>query len=146
MTACSAMRRISGTRGQSLVEFSLVAVLLVMVLLGVVEICRMVLVYTTVANGARIGVRYAMVHGSDSSVSTSQVQTLVNGYLHAGTVNSANATVSVSYPDPVGAASSGCTSPGCHVTVTVSYPYDPFTTYFPLSVNLGSTSQGVITF
>jgi Flp pilus assembly protein TadG len=126
-----------------------------MVILGVVEMCRMVLVYTTLANGARIGVRYAIVHGSDSPPTTS-VQSVVNNYLQAGTIStttaacppapSSAACVQVTYPDPVGASSSGCTTPGCHVTVTVSYPYDPLTSYFPLSVNLGSTSQGVITF
>ncbi len=146
MTVRSGILRFSDTRGQALVEFGFVAFLLTMVIFGVVEMCRMLLVYTTVANAARAGVRYAIVHGSDSSVSTSQVQTVVNGYLGVGTVNTANATVTVTYPDPAGASPSGCTSPGCHITVAVSYPYDPFTTYFPLSVHLGSASQGVITF
>jgi Flp pilus assembly protein TadG len=152
----SSIRRIKDTRGQGLVEFAIVAFLLIMVILGVVEMCRMVLVYTTVANGARIGVRYAIVHGSDSPVTTSQIQSVVNSYLGRGTVSTTTAAcpplpsgaacVKVEYPDPVGAATSGCTDPGCRVTVTVSYPYDPFTSYFPLSVTLGSTSQGVITF
>lgn len=119
----------------------MVAFLLILAIFGVVEMCRIVLVYTTVANGARIGTRYAIVHGSNSSVTTSQIQSIVNSYLHAGTINTANATVTVTYPD-----TSGCTNPGCHVTVTVSYPYDVLTSYFPLHVTLGSTSQGVITF
>ena len=40
------------------------AVLTVIMLLFVVEMGRMLLVYTTVANAARAGVRYAIVHGS----------------------------------------------------------------------------------
>jgi len=42
--------RQTATRGQTLVEFSLVAFLSVMLLLSIVEISRMALVYTTVAN------------------------------------------------------------------------------------------------
>ena len=143
MTIPLGIRRISDTCGQNLVEFSVVAFLSVMVILGVFEMCRMALVYTTLANGARVGVRYATVHGTDSPPATS-VQSVVNTYLQAATVNTTNASVSVNYPDATGGVT--CKDPGCHVTVTVSYPYDPFTSYFPLSVNLWSTSQGVITF
>lgn len=139
------MRKLRDARGQGLVEFSLVAVLATMLIFGVVEMCRLVLVYTTVGNAARIGVRYAMVHGADSSISP-QVQSVVNTYLRAGTVNTANATVSVAYPDPVGSLTSGCTSAGCRVTVTVSYPYGVLVSYFPIHVSLASTSQGVITY
>lgn len=145
------VRRLKDARGQGLIEFAVVAFLLIMLMLGVVEMCRMVLVYTTVANGARIGVRYAIVHGSNSAVTTGQIQTVVNDYLHAGTIKTTSAAcppapsdaacVKVIYPD-----ASTCKDPGCHVTVTVSYPYRPLISYFPLSVTLGSTSQGVITF
>ena len=44
-------------RGQTLVEFSLVAFLCMILLLSIVEISRMALVYTTVANAARAGAR-----------------------------------------------------------------------------------------
>ena len=53
--------------GQTMVEFSVVAVLTAITLLFVVEIGRTVLVYTAVANAARAGVRYAVVHGSSRS-------------------------------------------------------------------------------
>lgn len=139
------MRQLRDARGQGLVEFSLVAVLATMLIFGVVEMCRLVLVYTTIGNAARIGVRYAMVHGANSSISP-QVQNVVNTYLRAGTVNTASATVGVTYPDPIGSLTSGCTAAGCRVTVTVSYPYDVFVNYFPIHVTLGTTSQGVITY
>ena len=64
MTVGAATNGLAGRRGQTLVEFSVVAVLTVIMLLFVVEIGRMLLVYTTVANAARAGVRYATVHGS----------------------------------------------------------------------------------
>jgi Flp pilus assembly protein TadG len=53
-----------GRRGQTLVEFSIVTVLTVIMLLFVLEMSRAVLVLTTVAQAARAGVRYAIVHGS----------------------------------------------------------------------------------
>ncbi len=58
------MTRRSRRAGTSLVEFSVVALLSVLMLLFIVEMGRMLLVYTTVANAARAGLRYAVVHGS----------------------------------------------------------------------------------
>lgn len=139
-------------RGQSLVEFALVSLALVMFLFGVVEMCRLVLVYTTIANAARAGVRYATVHGTDNSVSVTAVQGVVNGFLSAATVYTPNATVNVCYASSL-ATYTSCTSssgspgaPGTAVTVSISYPYNPLTSYFPFNVNLASTSQGVIAF
>lgn len=140
-------RLMRSERGSSLVEFSLVAFLLVMLLVGVVEMCRMVLVYNDVSQAARAGARYAIVHGADNLASTTDIQTVVTNFLSAAPVNTANAglTINVNYPDTIGIAT--CKNPGCRVQVTVTYPYDPFVTYFPISgVNLSSTSEGVITF
>jgi Flp pilus assembly protein TadG len=136
--------RAKSERGSSLVEFSLVAFLLVMLLIGIVEMCRMVLVYNDVAQAARAGVRYAIVHGSDNLASTTAIQTVAKNFLGSAPVNLANVglAVNVSYPD-----TGACKIPGCRVKVTVTYPYDPLVGYFPITgVNLSSTSQGVITF
>jgi Flp pilus assembly protein TadG len=148
-----AIRGFGDSRGQGLVEFSLCVFLLTMLLIGVVEIGRMVLVYTTIANAARAGARYAIVHGTDSSATVAQVQSVVTNFLSAAPLTTGNAVVNVCYAAVPGSsscsASSGSSATatiGSEVTVQVSYPYDPFTAYFPLSVTLGSTSQGVITF
>lgn len=124
-------------------EFAICSLITVMLLIGVIEMGRLVLVYTTVCNAARIGVRYAMVHGSDNSATTTQIQSVVNSYLSAAAINTSNATVTVAYTST---SPLSCTDPGCPVQVTVSYPYQPMTSYFPISVTLGSTSEGVITF
>jgi Flp pilus assembly protein TadG len=137
-------RSIGDNRGQSLVEFSLVAFLSVMLLLGTFEMCRMVLVYTTVANAARAGARYAIVHGSDAATTSTVIQGQVENYLAAAPMQTTipPLTIAVSYPD-----TGNCTDPGCHVNVTVTYPYDPFISYFfPATINLSSTTQGVITY
>jgi len=145
------VRRWRTDQGGVLVEFTLIAVMLVVVMLGIVEMGRMVLVYTTVANAARAGARYAIVHGAERTGtgvngpsgpgSTTQVQTIVKDYAGAGLLNVSNLNINVSYPNGTNTADSP-------VTVTVTYPYDPWVPYFSslLNVTLGSTSEGVITF
>jgi Flp pilus assembly protein TadG len=129
------------TRGQALVEFAMSALITVALLLGVVEMSRMLITYTTVCNAARIGVRYAMVHGSDNSATVTQIQSVVDNYLSAAPIDTSSTTINVAYP-----SASSCKNPGCLVKVTISYPYHPIMTYVPLSVSLSSTSEGVITF
>jgi Flp pilus assembly protein TadG len=131
-----------------LVEFAIVVFPLIMVLLSIVEMGRMVLVYTTMANAARAGARYAIVHGGDLSSGGSgptadpaAVITVVNNFASAGLLNTSNLVVHVTYP-------SGLNTAGYPVVVTTSYVYDPLVAYFDssLSVTLASTSEGVITF
>jgi Flp pilus assembly protein TadG len=145
------VRRWSMDQGSNLVEFSLIAFMFIIVLVGIVEMGRMVLVYTTVANAARAGARYAIVHGGDRTGSgydgpsgpgsTTQVVTVVKNFASAGLLNTANLTITVAYPGAKNTA-------GYPVTVTVTYPYDPLVRYFNslLATTMGSTSEGVITF
>ena len=138
---------IRDNRGQTLVEFGVCALLAVLMLLAVVEFGRMVLAYTTISNAARIGLRYAMVHGSDNSTTTTQIQTVVNNYLTAAAIDTSTATVTTTYPGYSGAGcASGSTNPGCPVKVSVSYPYQTMVTYFPINVTLSTQTEGVITF
>jgi len=153
VTSCRNRNRSEGRRranGQVLVEFAVVAFLSLILLLSIVEISRMTLVYTTVANAARAGARYAIVHGgtrtgsgvdgpSGPAQNPAQVVTVVRNFASAGLLSTGNLVITVNYP---GASN----APGQLVSVTVVYPYDPLTTYFPLRVRLGSTSQGVVAF
>lgn len=148
-------KRLRSEDGATMVEFSLVAVMFIIVLLGVVEMARMVLVYTTMANAARAGARYAIVHGANRTgsgadgpsgpgcgpSSCTQINTVVKNYAGVGLLNSNNVTVTVSYPNTSNAV-------GSLVTVSVSYTYDPLIGYFRTLVNknLSSSSQGVIVF
>jgi len=150
MTSHNRENRCIRAGGQTLVEFALVAFLAVILLLSVVEIGRIALVYTTVANAARAGARYAIVHGATRTGSgvdgpsgpagnPPEVVTVVRNFASAGLLAAGNLIITVNYP---GASN----APGQRVSVTVIYPYDPLTTYFPLQVRLGSMSQGVIAF
>jgi len=150
MTSRVRGHRREGNRGQTLVEFSLVALLSVILLLSIVEISRMALVYTTVANAARAGARYSIVHGgtrtgsgvdgpSGPAPNPPQVVTVIRNFASAGLLTTSNLIIGVAYPG-------GSNAPGQTVSVTVIYPYDPLTSYFPFRVRLGSMSQGVIAF
>jgi Flp pilus assembly protein TadG len=142
-----AMDRWREDRGDSLVEFALIAFMFVIVLAGVVEMGRMVLVYNTIANAAREGTRYAIVHGADQTVSPSgpgnvtNVQTVVKNFASAGLLDTTALTITVSYPN-------GNNTAGSPVAVKVLYTYDPFVNFFSsiLNTTLGSTSEGVITY
>ena len=149
--------------GQTLVEFSIVAFLTVMMLLFVLEMSRAMLVVTTVAQAARAGVRYAIVHGSTRPATGcaiaadcasgpgnfTQVVTVVTNFAGVGPLNTnlfltTPGKIAVTYPDsgtPPGNA------PGQHVKITVMYPYDPLTSYFSKnSLSLNSTAQGIIVY
>ena len=148
------IRRLQTDDGSALIEFTFIAIMFIIVLAGVVELGRMVLVYTTVANAARAGARYAIVHGGDrtgsgvdgpsgpgSPCTCTQITTVVTNFASAGLVDTSKLTVTVNYPN-------GSNAAGKPVTVTVSYPYDPIIPYFSTILNktMGSTSEGIITF
>jgi len=151
VTAGTKRQWFAGRNGQGLVEFTVVALMTVIMLLFVVEMARMVLVYTTVANAARAGVRYAIVHGSSRAVGTTstsasgpasnpaQVLTIITDFAGAGLLTTSLLVVNVTYPN-------GSNAPGQPVNVTVVYPYDPLTTYFSTAFRLGSAAQGIIVF
>ena len=140
-----------GRSGQTLVEFSLVAFLTGITLLFVVEMGRMLLVYAAIANAAREGVRYAIVHGSSRTTGSAQnnasgpssnpaqVVTVVDNFAGVAPLTTSRLVISVTYP---GASN----APGQAVNVSVVYPYDPFVTYFPSTLRLGSSSRGIILF
>ena len=141
----------AGRAGQTLVEFSVVTVLTVIMLLFVVETGRMLLVYTTVANAARAGLRYAIVHGNSRSTGATvdsasgpgnnptQVVTVVKNFASGGLLSTNLLVVTVTYPG-------GSNAPGQYVTVSAVYPYNPLITYFSKTLRLGSATQGIIVF
>jgi len=130
-------------KGGSLVEFALVAFLCVILLLSIVEFGRLLLVYSTVANAAREGVRYATVSGTGGGTragrTPEEVAAEVRKFARAGPVDHTRLQISVGYPD-------GSNAAGMRVDVTVQYPYDPLIGLLPLQISLASTSRGVITF
>ena len=145
--------RASFSHGQALVEFALAALIALVLILAVVEFSRIMLVYTTLADAARLGARYAITHGTipGNSVPTtsdirSGVTAVVQKFLAPGTVNISSANIATIFPgNATPTCPNGAATPGCPVLVIVSYPYDLLVSYLPINVTLSTTSEGIFT-
>lgn len=145
------MRRLNHRRGQAMIEFALVIILFLITLLGTFEICRLLLTYSTLANAARVAVRYATTHGATNSsgyengnvspLNTDEIVAAVKTFTAGSMLDPNLLNISVTYP--TGGASYN--SPGSRVTVQVTYPYQPFIA-LPMATTLGTRTEGVITF
>ena len=138
------MRRVMrDKRGQTLLEYVVVVLTVLTVIFGVFETGRLILAYTTLAEAARAGARYAIVHGADCSGACipGTGQATAQNVAAAGGVTLAayNAT----YTFPAGASTP---VPGTLVTVTVTYTFVPVTPLVALGVPLSSTTESMITY
>jgi|SRR5580692_7466238 Flp pilus assembly protein TadG len=136
-------------RGSSLVETSIVMVVLLLVLFGIIDFGRLMYTYAFVAQLARQGARYAIVRGSQCSVlsncpnvTSAQIQTYVQSLSEGATTASAiSSTTTWTCPNNQSASE----NPGCTANVSVSYTFNPIFPYIKIgSLNLTSTSQMVI--
>ncbi len=92
-------------------EFAFIAPILVVLILGMIEFGRLMMVEQILTNAAREGCRAAVLSTGTTSSATSAVTTYLNGSGITGE------TVTVS-PDPSSAAA------GTSITVTVSVPFN----------------------
>jgi hypothetical protein len=145
---------LSSRRGSSLVEFAVVSFVLLLTVFGVLEFCRMALVYADLANASRVAVRYAITHGVDRTGACSSGAGCGST---DGTAASSDicgtSGVLISYAiGPLDRSKLVCTTSGLGgavgtiVRINVSYAYDPWFNIVPYRVTLSSTSQGVITY
>lgn len=150
-----------------MVEFAISATALLLIMFGILEFGRVMYIYHTVSNAARLGSRYAIVRGANCTVldncpnaTSAQIETWLRsqvpmldsstttlpGCSNAGMCvtatwsTSTDPSVDCSATDPAG--NDGI---GHMVCVTVSYPFNfavPFVSNTPLT--LSSTSKMVI--
>lgn len=116
------------TGGSILIEMSLAFLTMIIMLFAVIETCMMAYTYSLVMDGAKEGVRYACVHGTDAATcigpspgcdSTAQAVTNdVSSYITGLGANVSGIHVSTTYPDGVSTGTS-------RVQVTVTYTYQP---------------------
>lgn len=128
-----------GSAGQGTVEFALVAIVFLMLLFGVIEFSRLMLMYHHLGNVAREGSRYASVHGSDSlaNATAADIENYVKGI---SPVDPNNLGVFPTWEDP-------SHKPKTWVKVRVTYEFKfvvPF--LYSSSIPLESTSQMVISY
>jgi hypothetical protein len=139
------------TDGSVLIETSLALLLAIPLLFSAFEICMFTYTQSVLGDAARAGVRYAIVHGSDSSLCSgpgcssdltgANVVTMVQNYAAQFISAPGGLTVTVSYPDSSAA-------PQARVGVTVTYKYSPFfqNTGFSTLIPMYATGEGRIVY
>jgi Flp pilus assembly protein TadG len=106
------------------VEFAVVAPLFFLLIFGMIEFGRMVMVQQVITNGSREGARIAVLDGA----TTDEVVTTVENYLQNASVAGADVAVTPNPPSSAGY--------GEPVTVVVSIPFDQVS-WFPSPMFLG---------
>jgi Flp pilus assembly protein TadG len=141
-----------GDAGQAAVEFALMIVFIMLFLVGFLELVVVLYTYSVLADSAKEGVRYAVVHGSLSSTcngpgdtgvtcdaGAAGVMGAVNTYAAYSLHSTGAMTVTPSYPD-------SSSKPSSRVRVVVSYPYQPFFGLGWPTVTVNAAAEGRITF
>jgi len=154
-----AMVKKRGQRGQALVEFALTILFIFLLFIGMLEMIFLMYAYNTIANAAKEGVRYAIVHGTGNTLCSgpglpsgsppivcpdltgAKVQTVVTNF--AGLSMQSGSTVVVDY-NPNSANVVPCNVAGCMVQVRVSQTYQPFFGLGWPSVTLYAAADGRI--
>lgn len=108
-------RGLSGRRrrGAAVVEFAIVVPIFILLVFGMIEFGRMVMVHQLLAGAAREGARQAIVNGATAG----DVEQTVRNYLTSTSVDGQEASVNVT-PDPATA------SPGTAVTVETGIAFE----------------------
>jgi len=135
---------IRGERGQSLVEFALILPVLVIVLVGVFDLGRGVMLSETLGHAVREGARHAIVRGSTSSsplgpatlttppAADNAATSVIRG--HAIGINSV-VTIVISWPD-------GNADRGSEVDVVATTSYTPILSQVFTGGGLAVTLRG----
>jgi len=116
-------------RGAAEVEFAVVAPVFVLLLFGMIEYGRMVMVQQMLTNATREGARRAVLDGT----TTNDVRTTVKDYLSSGGITVSDSDITVS-PDPTTASS------GDAITVSLQIPFSSVS-WLPSPMFLGSTNM-----
>jgi len=153
-----------------MVEFMLVTTFIFLVFISVLQIILLMHAYNTLADAAKEGVRYAVVHGTNNSIcsgpgnaksspaitctdTTGQnVMNTVTNFAGLSFQNILSTDVTVSYnpQDQNGTcangncSSAGCSAPGCMVRVTVNHTYTPLFVLGWPSFTLNAAAEGRI--
>lgn len=146
-------RLASKSRGQAQVEFVLSILFVMLFTFGMLELVLLVYTYNVLADSAKEGVRYAIVHGTDSAAcsgpggggvsctdsSGANVQTTVQQYAQYSFHSTSAMTIAVTYPD-------SSSAPPSRVQVHISYPYQPFFGLGWPTVTVNAAAAGRIMF
>jgi TadE-like protein len=152
--------------GQATVEFVLTALFLILLIFGILELMLMIHAYNVLADAAKEGLRYAVVHGASNGNHSGPTCPCVdldgppappgtypgNGsrygviktYAQYSFHDTSAMTVTVDYNPGGNNGGAACNNPSCLVRITVSYPYQPFFNLGWPTVTLNAAAQGRI--
>jgi len=135
-------------RGSSLVEFALVAPLLLLLLIGIVDVARIVNAYVTVSHASREGALWASLHPASSATEVVQ-KAIAPRVVPLNATTPAPMTVQVAYYDTVAATFKPfpvpASSPGPKpVAVRVTVDYQISTVTFFVGSALGQFGAGQV--
>ena len=141
-------------KGQAAVEFALTILVVLFVVFWAIELIMMIHTYVVLAEAAKEGVRYGIVHGSNNSFpsgptcpcpaidgppGTGVVKSTAKWSLH----DTSTMTVTVSYLDNAGNAATNV-KPPTMARVVVSYPYRAFFSFGWTTLTVRAAAQGRI--
>jgi Flp pilus assembly protein TadG len=155
------------------VEFVLTALFLILLIFGIIELMLMIHAYNVLADSAKEGLRYALVHGTgnlqpsgtacnpggatDPCVDIDgppappgtipgygSTYGVVKTYAQYSFHDTSAMTVTVDYNPGGNNGAAACNTPSCLVQITVSYPYQPFFGLGWPTVTLNAAAQGRI--
>jgi len=134
-----------GHRAQAMVEFAIALPLLLLLLFGIMEMGRLMLMYTLVMNASRDSVRFASAVGLDDSgtqkyLNCAGIETAAQNSAYFVTLLPFSAS-NITYDSGPGTTSLGTcqgggwqdVDSGSRVTVTVSATYTPMVSLIPIS-------------
>lgn len=139
-------------RGQTIVEFALASSVALFLLFGIIEFGRAFYAYNLVAQAARLGTRYAIVHAtipphdcSNVSIGTAPCETDITAYIDSKItgLESSKLLTSSFFWETASATCSAKASPGCYVRIKVQYTFGFVALPFPPQI-MSSQSQLVI--
>jgi Flp pilus assembly protein TadG len=152
-------------RGDGMIEFAVVAIVLFTCLFGIIDCSRALYAYHFASYAAREATRYAMVRGStwgstscastftfSCNATTANVKAYVQSIVPLGIDSGSPLSVTTTWPgtELAGSATTcstenGNNSPGCLVMVQISYSFNYILPFLPTStLALKSTSEVVI--
>jgi Flp pilus assembly protein TadG len=119
--------------GSIQIETALGFMMIMTLMLGIIEVCMMGYTYSVLEDATREGVRYAAIHGTDSTAcsgpgtgsgsacsdaSGANISNYVTVFTQQFCGNLSGMDVSVTYPD-------GTSTPASQVQVMITYTYQP---------------------
>lgn len=127
------MRRpgfLADENGSMLLELVASIWMVMLVTFLIFEFCLTVYTYSVLGNAAREGIRYAIVHGTDSASCSgpstgcgdtlgSNITAVVNSFAAVSFHDLSGMSVTPSWPD-------GASTPSSRVVITIAYPYVPY--------------------